>query len=48
MLFLVHRYIKEYQVGHSAVVENMLFVIIRSYRTSRQIDLNLDSLSMGN
>ena len=23
------------------VVENMLFIIIRSYRTSRQIDLNL-------
>ena len=32
----------------SIVVENMLFVIIRSYRTSQQIDLNFDSLSMGN
>ena len=31
----------------SIVVENMLFIIIRSYRTSRQIDLNFDSLSMG-
>ena len=30
------------------VVENMLFIIIRSYRTSRQIDLNFDSLGMGN
>ena len=32
----------------SNVVENMLFIIIRSYRTSQQIDLNLDLLSMGN
>ena len=34
--------------GVYVVVENMLFVIIQSYRTSRQIDLNINSLSMGN
>ena len=50
----VHHMYNDYrQVNTSAdyghdVVENMLFIIIRSYRTSQQIDLNFDSLSMGN
>ena len=44
---LVFRKRKTLLGGSPIVVENMLFVIIRSHRT-RQIDLNIDSLSMGN
>ena len=40
--------IKVCEYTRITVVENMLFFIIRSYRTSRQIDLNFDSLGMGN
>ena len=34
--------------NNNNVVENMLFIIIQSYRTSQQIDLNFDLLGMGN
>ena len=33
--------------NNNNVVENMLFIIIQSYRTSQQIDLNFDLLGMG-